>query len=581
VSAATGQAPPEYGSDLLVDQLAREGIRYVALNPGSTFRGLHDSLVNRDGPQIILCPSENVAVGLAHGYAKATGELLAVAVHDVVGLLRGALGVYWAYLDRVPMLLLGGAGPFQADERRGYIDWIHAANVQGGAVRDYTKWDEQPYSLPHLLDATARACRIATGQPQGPVYVTVDVGLQLQRLDGDAPPVPEPLARPTPAAGEPEAIREAARLLLAARQPVAIAGYAGRDPRTFDALPALAELVGLGVWDTNVRLNAPNRHPHNVTGHASVADADLWLLLDVKDVADTAFMDAQRGYLSPLEPPAGVTLVDIGFNDVGISSWAQDAGALTRPHLQITADTSVALPQLLGACRALLAEDPALAAAVERRTARFRDLHAELRARWDAERDVAPPGGGLTLEVVAAQVWDVVRDEDWVLSAGTAKDRALRTWDFDAAHRHPGKALATATQISIALGVALAHRGSGRIVVDLQPDGDLLFEPAALWVAAAESLPLLVVVLNNRAYWTDWAHQERVADERGRPRERASVGMSLADPAVDFAGLATSFGWHAEGPVTGPGELRGAVERAVAAVRDGTPALVDVVCARQ
>lgn len=572
---------PEYGSDLLVDLLGRHGIRYVALNPGSTFRGLHDSLVNRSGPDVILCPSENIAVGLAHGYAKATGEMMAVAVHDVVGLLRGALGVYWAHLDRIPMLLLGGTGPLRAEDRRGYIDWIHTANVQGNAVREFTKWDEQPYSLPHLLDATSRACRIARAHPQGPVYLTVDVGLQLERLDGKVPALPEPLVQPTPFAPETRALRDAAELLARARQPVAIAGYAGRDPRTFSWLRELAELIGLGVWDTNVRLNFPNRHPLNVTGSSVIAEADLWLLLDVKDLSDTAFMDAERGYLSPLQPPPDTTIVDIGFNDVGISAWAHDFGALTRPQLQITADTSVALPQLIAACRQVLAEDRALRARVDDRKALLSGAHARVRADWESKAAAASADGLIELASLASAVWDAVNQEDWVLGAGTAKDWALRTWQLDESHRHPGKAVATATQISIALGVALAHRGTGRIVVDLQPDGDLLFEPAALWVAVAEALPMLVVMLNNRAYWTDWAHQERIADERGRPRDRARVGMSLDEPATDFATLARSFGWQAEGPITSLHELPGALERAVKAVRGGRPALIDVVCARQ
>ena len=128
---------PEWGSDVMVDVLERLGMPYVALNPGSSFRGLHDSLVNHagDSMQIIECPHEKIAVGVAHGYAKATGEPMAVVLHDLVGLLHGTMGIYYAYIDRVPVLVLGGSGPADHTRRRPNIDWIHSANVQGEAVR--------------------------------------------------------------------------------------------------------------------------------------------------------------------------------------------------------------------------------------------------------------------------------------------------------------------------------------------------------------------------------------------------------------------------------------------------------------
>jgi acetolactate synthase-1/2/3 large subunit len=131
----------------------------------------------------------------------------------------------------------------------------------------------------------------------------------------------------------------------------------------------------------------------------------------------------------------------------------------------------------------------------------------------------------------------------------------------------------------MSLGVALAHRGTGRLVVDLQPDGDLMFDPGALWVASYYKLPLLAVMFNNRAYFNDWEHQERLARQRGTPLERAYIGMEIDQPAPDFAGLARSFSWYAEGPITDPAQINAAVRRAADHVLStGTPALVDVVC---
>jgi benzoylformate decarboxylase/acetolactate synthase-1/2/3 large subunit len=180
---------------------------------------------------------------------------------------------------------------------------------------------------------------------------------------------------------------------------------------------------------------------------------------------------------------------------------------------------------------------------------------------------------------LASEVYEVVKEHDWVLTSGTANEWAFRMWDFDRAYRHPGKNVGTATQIGISLGVALGHKGSGKLVVDLQPDGDLMFDLGALWVAASHDIPILVVMFNNRAYYNDWEHQERVARQRGTPEDRAYIGMAIDKPPPDFAAIATGMGWYGEGPITDPDAVGDAVSRAAKVVTEsGTPALVDVVC---
>src|ERR671936_737375 len=224
-----------YGSDVMVDAIKACGFKYLPLNPGSSYRGLHDSLVNYGGndPEIITCNHEKIAVALAHGYAKASGEPMAVILHDIVGLLHGTMGIYYAYIDRAPVVVFGGAGPMAYDRRRPNIDWIHTANVQGNAVREYTKWDDQPYAIASVPESVARGYRIATAAPQGPVYIALDAGLQEDELG---------------------------------------------------QLVELSDLLGAGVVDTGWRLNFPNRHPHNVTGSDAVAEADCVLFVDVKDM---------------------------------------------------------------------------------------------------------------------------------------------------------------------------------------------------------------------------------------------------------------------------------------------------------
>lgn len=575
---------PEWGSDVMVDVIRRLGLRYVSLNPGSSFRGLHDSLVNYGGNDVTMieCPHEKIAVGLAHGYAKASGQPMAVILHDLVGLLHGTMGVYYAYIDRTPVLILGGSGPADHARRRPNIDWIHSANVQGEAVRAYTKWDHEPRSVASVPTVLARAHRIALEEPRGPVYVALDAALQEDRVQ--QPVTLDDLDRlaavPSRLAPEPRALRTLAERLCAAHRPVMVLGYAGRDPGSFDSLVGLAEEVGIGAVETHWRLNFPNRHPLNVTGSDALEQADCVLFVDVKDMGKaTQLLDSTtRRITSRLRD--GTQVLDLGFNDVGISSWSEDYAELVPTDVQVTADTAVALPLLLAQCRDILASEPADRADEREawRTA-LREQHAATWRGWQADADAAADAVPVSTARLAHEVWEVVKDHDWVLTAGTAAEWALRTWDFDRPHRHPGRQLGTANQIGISLGVALAHKGTGRLVVDLQPDGDLMFDVGALWVAARYELPLLVVMFNNRAYYNDWEHQERLARHRGTPLNRAHIGMAIDTPAPNFATIARGFDWWAQGPVEDPDLVQEAVRKAAEHVLgSGRPALVDVVC---
>jgi benzoylformate decarboxylase/acetolactate synthase-1/2/3 large subunit len=566
---------PRYGSDVMVDAIKACDFPYISLNPGSSYRGLHDSLVNYGGnePPIITCNHEKLAVGIAHGYAKASGRAMACILHDIVGLLQGTMGIYYAFIDRAPVVVFGGAGPMAYDRRRPNIDWIHTANVQGNVVRDYTKWDDQPASIASVPESIIRAYRIATSTPQGPVYIALDAGLQEDEV-GDVPlPDWQRLRTPTPFGPDPSALRELAARLVASERPVVVAGYAGRDPNAFGQLAELAELLGAGVIDTGWRLNFPNRHPLNVTGSDAVEEADCVLFVDVKDMGKwTQKLDRTTRRIES-RIPATATILDLGFNDVGIRAWSHDHAQLHETDLQVTADTSIALPMLLQLCRASNANDR------DAWRARLEELHRETWAAWGAQAQRDSGLSPVSTARLATEVWQVVKDHDWVLTAGTASEWATRIWDFDRPYRHPGRSLGTATQIGISLGVALAHKGTGRLVVDLQPDGDLMFDLGALWIAAYHQLPLLAVMFNNRAYYNDWEHQERIARARGTDVRRAYIGMEIDKPAPDFAAVARALGWHGEGPIDDPNAVQAAVRRATeVVVGEGRPALVDVVC---
>ena len=270
--------------------------------------------------------------------------------------------------------------------------------------------------------------------------------------------------------------------------------------------------------------------------------------------------------------PADCKLVEIGYRDVNISKWSDEYQQLVEVDLQIIADSSVTIPMLADAVAGKVNKERAAARAEE-----IGKNHREHRGQWreDARKDWdATP---MTTGRLATEIWEAIRGEDWVLTANTLEEWSLKLWDFDQPYRHPGKALGTSTQIGISIGVALANKGTGRLVVDIQPDGDLMFDAGALWIAANQRIPMLVVMYNNRAYYNDWEHQISLAHHRGTSVERARIGQAIDDPEPNFAALAKSFGWYAEGPFEHGGEVGAALKRAVEQVKAGRPALVDTV----
>ena len=563
-----------WASDVIVDMMHAYDFPYAALNPGASYRGLHDSMVNYGGnrPVMMLCQHEETAVQIAHGYAKASGKPMIAILHNLVGLLHANMAVYYAYADRAPVFIVGATGPMDETKRRPRIDWIHTALVQGEAVRAYTKWDYQPTVIDGVPESFARAYSVMMTEPRGPIYMCYDAWLQEQPLEHEVSLPPSGAAKiPAPMAPDPAALERAAEMLLAAKRPAIIAEYVGREPAGFHALVELAETLSAPVYDVNARLNFPSRHPLNLSMVKDVfREADLILCLDTRDWErpTTELVSTTRTVSSLV--PTGCKWIDIGFGDLEISSWAMDYQRLAHADLRILADTTLAIPALTRLLKGRAAKNPAWTKAVA-------DLRAKVHKHWQEEAKQDWDASPITLPRLATEVWNAIKTEDWVLTAGTLDDWARQIWDFDQPYRHPGKSLGTATQVGISLGVALAHRDAKRLVIDLQPDGDLMFDAGALWVAAKHRIPLLVVMYNNRAYYNDWEHQIRMAKLRGTPVERAHIGMDMVDPAPDFASMAKAMGWYAEGPIERPGEVAGALERAIKRVKAGQPALLDTI----
>src|SRR5581483_6092105 len=420
----------EYGSDVIVEMLRETGIPYVALNPGASFRGIHDSLVNfghGQPPEIILCTHEEVAVAMAHGYARVTGRPMAAALHDIVGLQHATMAIFNAWCDRVPMLLLGGTGPMDSDKRRPWIDWVHTALVQGNQVRDYVKWDDQPASVEAFPESLLRAYRLATTEPQGPVYVCFDATLQEQEV-GSPVQIPDArrFASPVPPAAGPRALREAASLLVQARFPLIVADNAGRSPEAVPALQSLAELLGCGVVDIGGYFNFPSGHVLDVTAARpeALARADVILALDVNDLASALAARAGRDRVGlELALPPEARSIHVTRADYLQHSWASDVQKLMPVDIPIAASAASVLPDLIALCAREIDAGGGGDAIGERRR-QVQELQAAV------QRPAARPSdGAITRPRLYREMWSQIAGSEWSLVNGPYA-QLRSTWEF-------------------------------------------------------------------------------------------------------------------------------------------------------
>lgn len=558
-----------YGSDTAISAMADLGIDVVAFNPGASFRGLHESMVHAARQRPVLCLSEGVAVAAAHGYAKVTGRAMGVFLHNLVGLQAGSMALFNAWVDQAPMLVIGGSGPADRTRRRPWIDWIHSASPQGAVVRDWVKWDDEPASVPALLDSLDRGHHLAMSAPQGPVYISFDALLQEAPVDGETglrrvgPRGPATFTAPS------ADLEQVADELVTAHQPVILADLAGRSSVAYDAIQELSELLVAPVVDLGGRHNFPNTHPLDGTPRRRelLGTADLALLLDVRD-AGWALCDVDPADRTsrPLLP-AGAQVIALGLGPMLTGGFLEPHGDLPHEQRQLLADTAVALPTLVDLLRA----DP-------RTTGRSGGGPASIGEGPRPDRDAFRASGPIDDDLLAAASHRAVREGPWLLANGSLRGAVRRHWRLDRWNAHlggsggAGLGYGVGATIGAALGVE-----DDRLVVSLQADGDLLYTASGLWTAAHERLPMLIIVVNNRCYGQDRMHQTIMSQTRQRPIEHASVGIDLDDPDIDFVQLAAAQGVEAAGPVVDAADLDVVLERAARTVRDeARPMLVDV-----
>ena len=577
----------EWGSDHIADLLKAYGFEFVSFNPGASFRGIEESIVNYNDncPEVIEAGHEGLSVSIAHGYAKATGEPAACILHDVVGTLHGSMSLFNAYCDRVPILALSGTGPMRKSERRPWIEWIHTALVQGNAVREYVKWDDQPMHIDGAAESIIRAHKIADTMPKGPVYVTIDHDLQENSLDEpiDIPDL-EKFDSPSKMAPDHDAIEEAADRLVESDLPVILTDQVGDSRKAVDALVELAELLGAPVVDTRKRrYNFPNTHPMDLTGTEIYRKADTILALDVWSLNYT-LKDTDRVRNELTEAVDGeFDLINIGPHELGVSSFTADYYALRETDVPILADTELAIPALVDAVRERIDDDESLQRKTDERFEELKAKHEDQRAAWRDQAEEEWDEEPISTARLAGEIWNIIQDEEWVLVNGTLRGWPHRLWEIDEFDSYIGGQSGgggVGYGVGAAIGGALAYSNTDRIPINLQPDGDLMFYLCGLWTIGHYDLPLFSVVHNNKALYNSTQHRMRLAEYRDRDAsyERALIGTGLWDPVPDYAQIAEAMGVNGYGPIEDPDELAPALESALEDVKSGQPALVDVVC---
>jgi acetolactate synthase-1/2/3 large subunit len=583
-SIADVQIVERPGSDFMVDVFKSLGIEYLFANPGSSFRGIHESVINHGGnrnPEFITCMHEESSVAMANGYAKIEGKPVLVCTHGTVGIQHASMGIYNAYCDQAPVIVVAG-NIADAAERRGRVEWLHSVQDAAAMVRDFTKWDDNPASLQHFAESAVRAYQIATTPPMMPVVLVADGVLQEGPVSGDLR-IPK-FTMAAPPQGDSGAVAEVAKMLVAAENPVIVTSRSARTPAGSKLLVELAETLQAGVIDQWRRMNFPTRHPLNQTlrTRAAITDADVILGLEIYDFYGVVHtLGGQVSVVPRSITKPGAKLISINSSDLFFKSNYQNFQRFQEVDLSLAADAEATLPALIEAVKRLLTDDRKRA--IQARGAKLAEASRQALEQTRVDASYAWDASPISTARMSAELWGQIKNEDWSLVSDTfwVSNWPLRLWNFDKHYQFIGGAggegvgyLAPA-----AVGAALANKKHGRLSVSIQSDGDLMYGNGVLWTAAHHRIPLLTLMHNNRAYHQEVMQLQRVANQhnRGAEIERSKIGTCIEDPNINYAMLAQSMGIRAEGPISDPKDLGPAIRRGIDVVKRGEPYLVDVI----
>ncbi|HZO47121.1 MAG TPA: thiamine pyrophosphate-dependent enzyme [Xanthobacteraceae bacterium] len=585
----TTQIPGRPASDYMVDVIKSMKIEYIYSNPASSFRGLHESLINygkNTMPEFLTATHEESSVAMCHGHFKATGKPQMALMHGTVGLQHAVMAVYNAWADRVPLIMIGG-NDLDASKRPPGVPTVHSAQDINALVRDFTKWDDQPVSLQHFSQSFVRAYKYAMTPPYGPVMLALDAGMQEAPIKpGEKDLYTPKYVAPTPPHGDPNALREAAKLLVNAQNPVIVADRCARTQAGTDSLVQLAELIQCPVVSRQNKVNFPNTH-YLSSGPQVIRNADVILGLELTDIwgvvngwVDNGDHDGHGITESRHRPD--VKLIHINSVELNTKSNLQDIQRFMPVDILMPADAEASLPMLIEFVKQAITGDRKTV--FEQRAAARRKAFAQARASFRQRATLGWDASPISAARMTAELWPHIKDLDWsmVNSSFGISPWTLQHYPIEKHYQWLGGSGAAGQGYGTpaSVGAAVGNKSLGRFSFSIEGDGDFMYLPGALWTASHHNVPMLMMIHNNRGYHQEVMHLQRMSNRRNRVanlgKTMGPVGTSIENPDIDYAAMAKSMGWWSAGPIKDPAELGAVLAKAVQVVRAGEPALVDV-----
>ncbi|MGE5820578.1 MAG: thiamine pyrophosphate-binding protein [Deltaproteobacteria bacterium] len=575
-----GKPQMKWGSDVVAEVTRRLDLKYIALVPGASYRGFHDSIVNylgNDNPQMVICLHEEHAVSIADGYGKVTEKPMAVALHANVGLMHASMPIFNAWCDRTPMIIFGATGPVDAHRRRPWIDWIHTAKDQASIIRDYTKWDDQPASPQAAVESVLRANQITRTPPYGPVYICLDAGLQESPLTEEIAIPDAARFAPAPSPAVPhDAVLKALKAIEAAKFPLIFMGRVSRKQADWDRRVRFAEAIGAAVLTSSNDPSAfPTTHPLHFAAPclrpsqaaaALIKKADLIISLDWLDLAGVLRLSLGT---AQTQLPADKTIIHCSVDSIRTNGWSMDHQALPAVDIPILAEPDPFVAQMLDE--------------MDTRKMPKTKNRPEMKglAHWNAKPMAkSSSGGGAPMTM-----WDMAMTVREFAAGRTVTFARLpigwpgEAYEFDGPLSFMGNdgGGAVGTGPGHTIGAALALKGTDRLTIGVIGDGDYLMGVNALWTASHFQIPVMIIVADNRSYYNDEMHQERVAQMRDRPAQNRWIGQRIDDPRVDLVAMARAQGFKSEDPVSTAEALAQALRTGAEIVANGGRFFIDSV----
>lgn len=555
-----------WGSDIIASCIRDTGIPYITLNPGASFRGLHDSIVNYLGnvsPKIILCLHEEHAVSIAHGYAKVAERPIGTILHSNVGLMHGSMAIFNAFCDRVPILIFGATGPVDAKKRRPWIDWVHTSQDQASIIRNFIKWDNQPGSTEACIEAIYRSANIAQTSPKGPVYVCFDVSIQEEKVNKKIIKPKynrfEQLWGQSPSEDD---INNARKILLEAKNPCIFFGRVTRGKKDWLNRILLSEYLDATVFtDRKTSASFPTNHPLHLfqplqflssNEIKAIQKSDVILSLDWVDLAGTL----SQVWNKNIKPK----IINVSLDNFIHNGWSMDHQGFAPSDLRIYSTPDSFISAFL-------------------KKIKKKKIYYNKNFSLDSKnKNIFKKG--LTLNDIAFNLRKFTNPKKvsflrlpggWPFSEWPLTD-PLSFFGYDG-----GGGIGSGPGMSVGSALALRDLYPDRMPISIIGDGDYLMGVNALWSAAHYRIPILIIVANNQSYFNDEMHQDRVAIERGRNRENKWIGQKIIDPEVNLSQIAISQGLKGIGPIKNSIDLKNGVMESIKLLKEGYSIVLDVI----